>query len=221
MLALLYLGLAIYLGDQISRRVFRYVTVAQRCATAVLVGLLLSSWFTYLVSWLFRATTRPLFWGDLFFFATAAIVIWRSRRRARRGLVAEADFISPRVPGSAFWDWMTIAGFLALATWMMFATLGYKDGSLLIGNNEWSDFGPNTAIVQSFAVGHNFPTRYPHFSGEPIRYHFLFYFQAGNISYLGFNLAWSLNFLSIITLVSLLALLIALGQALFNSRTVG
>ena len=221
MLALIYLGLAIYLGDQISRRVFHFVTVAQRCATAVLVGLLLGSWFTYLVSWLFRATTRPLFWGDLCFFATAAIVIWRTRRRARRGLVAEANFISPRVPGSAFWDWMTIAAFLAMATWMMFATLGYKDGSVLIGNNEWSDFGPNTAIIQSFAVGHNFPTRYPHFSGEPIRYHFLFYFQAGNLSYLGFNLAWSLNVLSIITLVSLLTLLMALGQALFQSRVVG
>ena len=221
MLALFYLGLAIYLGDQISRRVFRFVAVAQRYATAVLVGLLLSSWFTYAASWLFRAATRPLFWGDLCFFAAAAAVIWRSRRRARRGVVAEADFISPRVPGSAFWDWMTIAAFLVFATWMMFATLGYKDGTLLIGNNEWSDFGPNTAIIQSFAVGHNFPTHYPHFSGEPIRYHFLFYFQAGNLTYLGLNLAWSLNFLSIITLVSLLALLMALGQSLFQSRAVG
>jgi sugar lactone lactonase YvrE len=221
MLALFYLGLALYLGDQVSRRVFRFLTAGQRYATAVLVGLLLSSWFTYSVSWLFRATTRPLFWGDLCFFGIAAVVIWRNRRRARRGLVVEADFISPRVPGSAFWDWMTIAAFLVFATWMMFATLGYKDGTLLIGNNEWSDFGPNTAIIQSFAVGHNFPTHYPHFSGEPIRYHFLFYFQAGNLTYLGFNLAWSLNFLSIITLVSLLTLLMALGQSLFQSRAVG
>ena len=103
----------------------------------------------------------------------------------------------------------------------MFATLDYKDGTLLIGNNEWSDFGPNTAIIQSFAVGHNFPTHYPHFSGETIRYHFLFYFQAGNLTFLGLSLAWSLNLLSIITLVSMLALLMALGQALFHSRVVG
>src|ERR1700736_650756 len=181
MLALLYLSLAIYLGDQVSRRFFRYVTVAQRCATAVIVGLLLSSWFTYVASWLFRATARPLLWGDLCFFATAAVIVWKIRRRARRGIVAEAEFISPRVPGSAVWDWITILAFLAFVSWMMFATLNYKDGTLLIGNNEWSDFGPNTAIIQSFAAGHNFPTHYPHFSGEPIRYHFLFYFQAGNL----------------------------------------
>jgi DNA-binding beta-propeller fold protein YncE len=221
MLAVLYLILVIYLGDQISRRFFRFLSVAQRCATAVLVGLLLSTWFTYLAAWLFRATTRPLLWGDLCFFATAAVVVWMIRRRARRGITAETEFIAPPVPGSSFWDWVTIAMFLGFACWMMFATLDYKDGNLLIGNNEWSDFGPNTAIAQSFAVGHNFPTHYPHFSGEPIRYHFLFYFQAGNLTYLGLNLAWSLNFLSIITLVSLLALLMALGQSLFQSRTVG
>jgi sugar lactone lactonase YvrE len=216
MLALLYLAFAIYLGDQVCRRMFRFISVAQRCATAVLVGLLLSSWFTYVVSWLFRRARTPLLWGDLCFFAVALGTVWFLRQRPRAG-----QFIRPRVPGSALWDWITIAAFLAFASWMMFATLDYKDGTLLIGNNEWSDFGPNTAIIQSFAVGHNFPTHYPHFSGEPIRYHFLFYFQAGNLTFLGLTLAWSLNLLSIITLVSLLSLLMALGQALFQSRVVG
>ncbi|MFL6590520.1 MAG: NHL repeat-containing protein [Chthoniobacterales bacterium] len=221
MLALLYLVLVFYLGDLVSRRFFRFVTGAHRCASAVIIGLLLSSWFTYLASWLFRATTRPLLWGDLCFFILVASVIWNVRRRHRRGLVTEARFVEPRVPGSAFWDWAVLLAFFVFASWLMFATLDYKDGTLLIGNNEWSDFGPNTAIIQNFAVGHNFPTQYPHFSGEPIRYHFLFYFQAGNLTFLGFNLAWSLNLLSIITLVSLMAVLMALGQSLFNSRVVG
>lgn len=217
MLALLYLILAIYLGDQLCRRFLRFVTVAHRCAAAVIVGLLVSSWFTYLASWTFRGTARPLLWGDLCFFALAAGVLWLIRCRPSRS----ARFIQPRVPGSALWDWIVILGFIVFASWLMFATLNYKDGTLLIGNNEWSDFGPNTAIIQNFAVGHNFPTQYPHFSGETIRYHFLFYFQAGNLTFLGLNIAWALNTLSIITLVSLMALLMALGQALFNSRTVG
>lgn len=216
MFALLYLVLAIYLGDRICRCFFRFISVAQRCASAVLVGLLLSTWFTYVSSWCFHRTRTPLLWGDLCFFTVALGAVWLLRRRRPAG-----QFIRPRVPGSALWDWVTLAAFFAMACWMMFATLNYKDGVLLIGNNEWSDFGPNTAIIQSFAVGHNFPTQYPHFSGETIRYHFLFYFQAGNLTFLGFNLAWSLNLLSIITLVSLLALLMALGQALFNSRVVG
>jgi len=221
MFALLYLILAIYLGDNLCRRFFRFVSVAHRCAAAVLVGLLFSSWFTYLTAWIFRRAQRPLLWADLCFFALALGIVWMLRRRARRGRKSEAQFVLPRVPGSAMWDWVTILAFLVMAFWMMFATLDFKDGTLLIGNNEWSDFGPNTAIIQNFAVGHNFPTQYPHFSGETIRYHFLFYFQAGNLTFLGLTLAWSLNLLSIITLVSMLSLLMALGQALFNSRTVG
>src|SRR4051812_15396611 len=217
MLAFLYLVLAIYLGDQLCRRCFRFISVAQRLASAVIVGLLLSSWFTYLASWLFRGTARPILWGDVCFFALALGAIWLVRRQPARS----ARFIRPLVPGSPFWDWMVVLAFLVVASWMMFATLDYKNGTLLIGNNEWSDFGPNTAIIQSFAVGHNFPTQYPHFSGEAIRYHFLFYFQAGNLTFLGLNLAWALNLLSIITLVSMLTLLMTLGQVLFNSRVVG
>ena len=58
-------------------------------------------------------------------------------------------------------------------------------------------------------------------SGEPIRYHFLFYFLAGNLEFLGLNLAWSVNILSILTLVCMLAVVMALGELLFKSRAVG
>jgi sugar lactone lactonase YvrE len=104
---------------------------------------------------------------------------------------------------------------------MMFAVLDFKGGQVLIGITQWSDYGPNTAIVQNFAFGHNFPAEYPHFAGEPIRYHFLFYFLAGNLEYLGLNLVWSLNLISVLTLVCMLALVIAFGQLLFKSRAVG
>jgi DNA-binding beta-propeller fold protein YncE len=104
---------------------------------------------------------------------------------------------------------------------MMFASFNSKGSKLQIANPEYSDFGPNTAIIQSFAVGHNFPTEYPHFSGDRIRYHFLFYFQAGNLEFLGLDPAWSLNLLSITTLVAMLVLVMVLGQVLFDSRPVG
>jgi len=104
---------------------------------------------------------------------------------------------------------------------MMFASFNTKAGKLQIANPEYSDFGPNTALMQSFAVGHNFPTEYPHFSGDRIRYHFLFYFQAGNLEFLGLDPAWSLNLLSIITLVAMLVIVMTLGEVLFDSRAVG
>jgi hypothetical protein len=84
----------------------------------------------------------------------------------------------------------------------------------------WNDFGPNLSLMQSFAMGHNFPTEYPHFIGEPIRYHFLFWFQAGNLEFLGLNLAWALNLLSVLSLCAMLVLLMTLGELLFRSRAV-
>ena len=220
MLALIYLALAICLGDFLCRRFYRFVSTPHRWAAAVLVGLLLSTWVTYLAALAFARTANPLLWANLTFFAAATSVIFllvrRSRRQGQRPV-----FIEPRAPGSEMWDWIMLAMYFALACWIMFTTFGFKNGKLLISDLVWTDFGPHTALIRSFAVGHNFPTQYPFFSGAPIRYHFLFFFQAGNLEFLGLNIAWSLNILSAVTMVCMLALVMSLGQLLFNSRTVG
>jgi len=215
MLALLYLGLAICVGERLSGRFFRFVSTSHRWATGALVGLLLSTGFTYLAARHFSSASNPLLWGDLLFFAAATIFLVSCPSKRDPAL------IQPRAPGSEKWTWITLALYTVLVSWMMFAVLDFKGGTLLIGITQWSDYGPNTAIVQSFALGHNFPTQYPHFSGEPIRYHFLFYFLAGNLEFLGLNLVWSLNLISTLTLVCMLALVIAFGQLLFKSRAVG
>jgi len=217
MLALIYLALAFYLGDCLSRRFFRFESIAHRWATAALVGLLLSTWITYLSARALSHTGRPMVWADVIFFALAGAAIFL----LKRGPAGTTAQIESSASGSERWDWVTLLFFAALASWMMFATLNLKDGILQIGNNEWSDFGPNTAIIRSFSTGHNFPTEYPHFSGRPIRYHFLYYFQAGNLEFLGLDLPWSLNLLSVVSLVSMLALVMALAQRLFHSRAVG
>src|SRR5436305_1935475 len=229
MLALIYLALAIYLGDFLCRRFYRFISVAHRLAAAVLVGLLVSSWFTYLAGLLFTRAQQPLLWGNLLFFLATIAVVCRSvwKHKLARRVNTKTDFgFSPdlylrRSKGSSIADWALIAGYFVLVSWMMFASFSSTAGKRHISNPEYSDFGPNTAIVQSFAVGHNFPTEYPHFSGDRIRYHFLFYFQAGNLEVLGLDPAWSLNLLSITTLVAMLVLVMVLGQVLFDSRAVG
>ena len=217
MLALIFLGLAICVGDRLCGLFFRYISVSHRWATATLVGLLLSTGFVYLTARHFASASNPLLWGDCVFLAVATIFLINCPPKR------DSSLIQPRVPGTDAWTWIFLAAYIALATWMMFATLDFdsKAGLLQIGMTQWSDYGPNTAIVQSFAHGHNFPAEYPHFAGEPIRYHFLFYFLAGNLEFLGLNLAWSVNLISILTLVCMLAMVIALGQLLFKSRAVG
>ncbi len=229
MLALIYFGLAVCVGDWLCRRFYRFASVAHRCAAAILVGLLVSSWFTYLVGLAFWWTSRPLLWSNLLFFVAAVAVLtwpkWKSKlvkpNDAWTNVRRSTDLYLPRPKGSGIADWLLIAGYVALVSWMMFASFSSSDGNLRIANAQYSDFGPNTAIMQSFAVGHNFPTEYPHFSGDRIRYHFLFYFQAGNLEFLGLDPAWSLNLLSITTLVAMLIVVMTLGEVVFNSRAVG
>src|SRR5436189_788881 len=229
MLALIYLGLAFAVGDFLCRRFYRLASAAHRCGAAILSGLLISSWFTYLAGLLFTRARQPLLWGNLLFGITAMAVLswsrWKHKVIKRAQSESHSTFVPgtylPRPKGSSVADWILIAGYVVLVSWMMFASFNTSGSKLQISNAEYSDFGPNTAIMQSFAVGHNFPTEYPHFSGDRIRYHFLFYFQAGNLEFLGLNPAWSLNLLSIVTLVAMLILAMTLGEVVFNSRTVG
>src|SRR5438094_7470025 len=229
MLALIYFALAICVGDFLCRRFYQFLSVAHRCAAALLVGLLISSWFTYLAGLAFAWTARPLLWANLLFFlAVLAVLSWPKWKHRIVKTAPDAAHSSqtaetyvPRPNGSGIADWLVIAGYVVLVSWMMFASFNSSGGKLKISNPEYSDFGPNTALMQSFAVGHNFPTEYPHFSGDRIRYHFLFYFQAGNLEFLGLDPAWSLNLLSISTLVAMLVIVMTLGEVLFNSRAVG
>ncbi len=160
MLALIYMGLAIALGDLLCQHFYRFVSTPHRWAAAILVGVLLSTWLTYLAGLAFARTAEPLLWADLLFFVAATTAIfWLSRKSPI------VQMIEPRAPGRAAYDWPT-------------------------------------------------PT-------QPNHHGFLFYFQAGNLELLGLNLAWSVDVLSVLGLISMLALVMLLGELLFNSRVVG
>jgi hypothetical protein len=219
MLAVIYLIVMIMLGDTICRRFYPFVSLPHRLAAAFLTGLLFSSWATYLLGLLFAGSAQPLLWGNLIYFVSAAgVILWLRRRKP----LAEKDAYLPASENKANrWDWFLIGFFIIFASWQMFGTFNMSDGKLQIHHHLWSDFGPNVAISQSFALGHNFPTEYPHFSGERIHYHFLYYFQIGNLVYLGLNPTLSNNILSILSLVSMLILVMSLGVVLFNSKAVG
>ena len=216
MLALIYLGLAIALGDVLCRRFYRFVSMAHRWAAAVLVGVLLSTWFTYLAGLAFSHLAEPLLSADLLFFIVAASAIfWLSRK------VGKVETITPRAPGSSRWDWTTLATLCAAACVLLIGTLYVnKHGQLCLSGTGTGDFAAQLSFAQSVAVVHNFPTAFPYYASRLIS-QFLFYFQAGNLEFLGLNLAWSVDVLSVLGLTSMLALVMALGELLFHSRVVG
>src|SRR2546423_12340464 len=80
MLAIIYLAAATYFGDCICRRFFRFISLQHRLATSFLVGLLFTTWITFLAAVVFYSAGKPLIFGDLGFFvpfAAYAFLTWR------------------------------------------------------------------------------------------------------------------------------------------------
>lgn len=242
MLALLYLFLIFLFGDLIGRRFFLFRSVQHRLASAFLFGLLFGTWFTYLAALIFSSFSNPLLWANLSFFVVAGgACLWlrRSHRCPQPGdgilkrifssspenisVKSEEIDLHPdrRAPGWGKWDWLCLAVCMIFGAWLMFATLDFSEGSFKFAIKAWSDFGANLSLSQSMALGNNFPVEHPFFPGETIKYHFLFWFQSANLSFLGLNLVWSVNLLSLISLAALLILIMTLAEVIFDTRVVG
>src|SRR4029077_9846935 len=123
MLALIYLGVAACLGDRLCQRFYRFVSIPHRWAAAVIVGLFVSSWFTYLVALTFASAPQPLLWGNLLFFVAAIAALywprWRNKiikavQHQTESQVA-ADLYLPRPEGSDKADWVVISACFAFA----------------------------------------------------------------------------------------------------------
>lgn len=242
MLAFIYLFVIFLLGDSICRRFFTFFSIQHRLAVAFLAGLLFSTCITYLAALLFAGTAMPLVWANLIFFVIAVSLILLLRGDVGNDLPGDGAFkniftkivsrssnvaIDPiridsdrRPTGSGKWDWLTLGACLIFGLWLIFATLNFSDGNFQFAIKSWSDFGANLSLSQSLALGNNFPTEHPFFPGEAVRYHFLFWFQAANLSFLGLNLVWSVNLLSLFSLAALLILIMTFAELLFNSRVV-
>jgi hypothetical protein len=215
MLALGYLAVVIVLGDRIRGKFWLASSPLHRWTAAFLVGILVSTWLTYLFAVAFAASARPLVWANVSFFIVAGFLLLLLRR------FDDLDSTSAPATKLNWRDALFGAAFVGVSCWLMFGTLSMDHGDVLLASVVWNDFGPNLALMQSFALGHNFPAEYPYFIGEPIRYHFLFWFQAGNLEFLGLNLAVALNLLSTLSMLALLISIMALGEALFGSRVIG
>ncbi len=217
MLAILYLAGMVYFGDCLCRCFYRFKSIQQRYATAFLAGLLLSSIITYLGALAFARTTQPLIMGNLIFASALGLIAFKTLRRPPSSYY---DDTNARPAGNDNWDWLCLGLCFLFSCWLMWVTLDFPHGDFQFGFKSWSDFGANLSVSQSFVLGHNFPSTHPFFPGEPLRYHFLFWFQGANLAFLGMTLVSSINFLSILSMLALVILVMTFAELLFASRAV-
>ena len=156
----------------------------------------------------------------LWMILTCLILINRKRVKREASRAAGATAIEEykfNIVDSIFYG-IVILGITIAATFLMFYTYRINGNELLNGYSTFSDLSPHTAMVSSFGKGFNFPTQYMHYSGDGIKYHFLFYFLAGTLEYLGLPIDYALNLPSIITMVCALVLLGLLAVLLSSRR---
>lgn len=180
------------------------------------VGALLMSWAVYLVSWVVSVCAggdNPLIIGNLLVMGgTAAFLVslYIRRKKQKRMFFNMDELVSDR---KLFQKEKVFFGLLSIfVIWMMFYTFQMSNGNLYAGFTVFSDYAPHTAMIRSFSWGNNFPTQYPHFGGEDVKYHFMFQFLAGNLEYLGMRIDFAYNSISILALLGFFMMLYMLYQ---------
>ncbi len=189
-------------------------------------GTLAMGWTTYMAAFLLSVCMgqeEPLFWANRIVLTAAlvflAVIYWRRGRKDRKGL-----FSGIRVQGEKRKFLEEALFFFILfvfLSWIMFYVFYIKDGTLYSGFTVYGDYAPHTAMMRSFSRGNNFPTQYPHFGGEDVKYHFMFQFLIGNLEYLGLRLDVAYNMMSVFSLLGFLMLLYCLAGRITKSRKAG
>lgn len=105
----------------------------------------------------------------------------------------------------------------AFSWWLMWSTFDYKGDQIFVATKAWSDFAAHIPLIRSFSFGFNFPPEYPLFSGEPIRYHFLFFAFVGLFEKIGLPLNMALNLPSSFSFMLLLNTIFFAARFLFKN----
>ncbi len=173
------------------------------------IGTLALTWVVYILAYLNRNAKEPLLYANMIALPVAFLVIVLLFLIKKR----KGNWVSLlcRDKRTVITELILLAAVLLLACILMWTTFYVSGNELVIGISVFSDFSPHVGMIRSFSHGNNFPTTYPHYAGEDIRYHFMFQFLAGNLEYLGLRIDYAFNIPSILSFVSAFMLLYLLA----------
>ena len=237
MLGIIYMILAVLLGNEIvkgllnknhktkcSRENLLWVYMPASFGT----GILFMTWAVYLSAWMMHGimgVQEPLFYSNLAVCLAVAIplfIIWRKRlvREGLKGIAGrQKELITDRKLLKREILLFSVLFLFVLS--MMFYVFYIRRGILFSGVTVFGDYAPHTAMMRSFSWGNNYPTGYPHFGGEDIKYHFMFQFLIGNLEYLGVRIDIAYNVVSAFSLTGFLMILYLLARSLSGGFLAG
>jgi hypothetical protein len=182
-------------------------------------GTLALTWAVYILAYLNKNAGEPLFYANMIampvaFLAMVLVYIIKRRKTEKFSIWSSHK-------RTVITECIFLAGVLLLANILMWTTFYVEGNDLTIGVSVFSDFSPHVGMIRSFSHGNNFPTTYPHYAGEDIRYHFMFQFLVGNLEYLGLRIDYAFNIPSIISFVCAFMLLYLLAVKISGRIGVG
>lgn len=189
-------------------------------------GILMLTWAVYILSWMFSVCAgaeHPLFYGNQIVLLVDILLLsgifrWKKKKQQKMFVISERMISRKWILRKE----LLLFGILTVfVTWMMFYVFHMKDGILYSGFSVYGDYAPHTAMMRSFSRGNNFPTQYPHYGGQDVKYHFMFQFLVGNLEYLGLRLDLGYNLVSILSLVGFLMVLYGISYRMFKSFWAG
>ena len=230
MLGCIYMILAVLLGREISRKLLSQQRTREKSvasfwvtfASAFGCGVLFMTWAVYIGAWLlsvYSEAQKPLFGADLIVMTAVCAFLLKLYYRRRKFLSEEWKSWRDKLPPGK--EVLFFLVLLVAITWIMFYVFHASEGYLYSGYSVFSDYAPHTAMIRSFSLGNNFPTQYPHFGGEDVKYHFMFQFLTGNLEYLGMRIDVAYNLVSSLSLWCFFVMLYSLAKRLFGSMCVG
>lgn len=232
MLGIIYLILCMLTGMEMAGCLFpRQTTERGNRIWVVLpaafgMGILMLTWAVYILSWMFSicaGAEHPLFYGNLIVFLVDILLLsgifrWKKKKQQKMFVISERMISRKWILKKE----LLLFGILTVfVTWMMFYVFHMKDGILYSGFSVYGDYAPHTAMMRSFSRGNNFPTQYPHYGGQDVKYHFMFQFLVGNLEYLGLRLDLGYNLVSILFLAGFLMVLYGISYRMFKSFWAG
>ena len=232
MLGIIYLILCMLTGMEMAGCLFpRQTTERGNRIWVVLpaafgMGILMLTWAVYILSWMFSicaGAEHPLFYGNLIVFLVDILLLsgifrWKKKKQQKMFVISERMISRKWILKKE----VLLFGILTVfVTWMMFYVFHMKDGILYSGFSVYGDYAPHTAMMRSFSRGNNFPTHYPHYGGQDVKYHFMFQFLVGNLEYLGLRLDLGYNLVSILSLAGFLMVLYGISYRMFKSFWAG
>ena len=190
------------------------------------MGTLVFGWGTYMIAWAASeaGAAKPLIYGNTAVMLVSAVFIgylYCKRYRRTGSVLTEADRNLVTDCNSFRKECLVFGILFVFLTWIMFYVFYIRGGVLYSGFTVYGDYAPHTAMMRSFSKGNNFPTEYPHFGGQDVKYHFMFQFLVGNLEFLGIRLDFAYNIVSVLALLGFLMLLYSIAKRLTGSLAAG